>query len=212
MPSYFSNQSPRTFAPKPKYAVKFWIERGMRPDEVDALAIIKARAERYLAEPPPRVEGKVRLGDSREANTFNDVPNARFVVTSPPYYGMRTYLPDQWLRLWFLGGPDYVEYRQPEGQLEHTGAEHFATEMGRVWRNVASRTTQGARLIIRYGGIHDRDAEPMDLLKASLVDSGWRMLTAKAVPDSDSGRRQVRQFQRDPKKAITEHDVYCHRA
>lgn len=211
-PSYFSNQSPRTFAPKPKYAVKFWTALDMRPIDVDVLSIIKARADRYLAEPPPNVEGKVQLGDSRSADTFADMPKARFVVTSPPYFGMRTYLPDQWLRLWFLGGPDYVEYRQPEGQLEHSGADHFAAEMGRVWKNVAGHTTKSARLIIRYGGIHDRDAEPMDVLKKSLVDSGWTMKTAKAVPDSDSGRRQVRQFQAVPKAAITEHDVYCHRA
>lgn len=43
---------------------------------------------------------------------------------SPPYYGMRTYLPDQWLRLWFLGGPDYVEH-----QLKHSGAVSFAAGM-----------------------------------------------------------------------------------
>jgi len=30
-PSYFSNQSPRTYAPKPRYAVKFWQERGLKP-------------------------------------------------------------------------------------------------------------------------------------------------------------------------------------
>lgn len=211
-PSYFSNQSPRTFAPKPAYAVKFWTERGMIPSVVDVVAIIKARAERYLADALPNVEGMVRLADSREADTFNAVPEARFVVTSPPYYGMRTYLPDQWLRLWFLGGPDHVEYRQPQGQLQHTGAKHFSNEMNQVWKNVAKRTTKNARLIIRYGGIHDREGKPMDVLKASLNDSGWRIVTAKAAPDSDSGRRQVRQFQTDPKKAITEHDVYCHRA
>jgi DNA methylase len=210
--SYFSNQSPRTFAPKPNYAVNFWTARDMRPVLVDVLSIIKTRADRYLAEPPPNVEGKVRLGDSRMADTFTDMPKARFVVTSPPYIGMRTYLPDQWLRLWFLGGPDYVEYRQPEGQLEHSGARHFSAEMGRVWKNVAVNTTKSARLIIRYGGIHDRDADPMQVLRNSLVDSGWTMKTAKAVPDSDSGRRQVRQFQAVPKTAITEHDVYCHRA
>lgn len=211
-PSYFSNQSPRTFAPKPKYAVKFWTARDMRPEDIDVLAIIKTRAERYLAERPPDVQGIVQLADSREAATFDDVPRARFVVTSPPYYGMRTYLPDQWLRLWFLGGPDCVEYRQPQEQLEHTGAARFAAEMGRVWKNVATRTAEGVRLIIRYGGIHDRNAEPMDVLRASLVDSGWRIVTAKAAPDSDTGRRQVRQFQTTPKKAITEYDVYCHRA
>ena len=184
----------------------------MRPVDVDVLSIIKTRADRYLAEPPPNVEGSVRLGDSRVADTFADMPKARFVVTSPPYFGMRTYLPDQWLRLWFLGGPDYVEYRQPKEQLEHSGADHFAAEMGRVWKNVADHTTETARLIIRYGGIHDRDAEPMDVLKKSLVDSGWKMKTAKAVPDSDAARRQVIQFGAKPKKAITEHDVYCYRA
>src|SRR5207302_10451457 len=59
-PSYFSNQSPRTFAPKPNYAVKFWTARGMRPDAVDVLGVIKVRADRYLAEPPPDVEGMVQ--------------------------------------------------------------------------------------------------------------------------------------------------------
>lgn len=211
-PSYFSNQSPRTFAPKPGYAAKFWTQHGMVPTDVDVVAIIRTRAERYLAEPPPAVEGMVQLADSREPDTFSSVPKARFVVTSPPYYGMRTYLPDQWLRLWFLGGPDFVEYHHPHGQLEHTGANHFANEMRRVWQNVAGRTTNDARLIVRYGGIHDREAEPMEVLKASLAGSGWRMVTAKAVPDSDRGRRQVRQFQANPKKGITEYDVYCHRA
>lgn len=211
-PSYFSNQSPRTFAPKPNYAVKFWTERGMRPDAVDVLGVIKARADRYLAEPPPDVEGMVQLADSREADTFRDVPEARWVVTSPPYYGMRTYLPDQWLRLWFLGGPDYVEYRQPQAQLEHTGADHFSAEMARVWKNVGERAAPNARLIIRFGGIHDRDAEPMEVLKSSLADTGWKLVTVKTVPDADHGRRQVRQFQATPRKSIAEHDVYCHRA
>ena len=154
----------------------------------------------------------VQLGDSRKADTFIHIPKAHIVVTSPPYFGMRTYLPDQWLRLWFLGGPDHVDYWQPEGQLAHSGADHFAAEMGHVWKNVASHTTKGARLIIRYGGIHDRNAEPMDVLKKSLVGSGWKMVAARAAPDSDGGRRQVRQFQAEPKKAITEYDVYCHHA
>lgn len=210
-PSYFSNQSPRTFAPKPNYAVKFWTQRGMRPDAVDVLGIIKARADRYLAEPPPDVEGMVHLADSRESDTFRNVPEARWIVTSPPYYGMRTYLPDQWLRLWFLGGPDDVSYRQSDTQLEHTGAAHFSAEMARVWKNVAKRAVRDARLIIRFGGIHDRNAEPMDVLQDSLVETGWKLVMVKNVPDADRGRRQVRQFQAQPKKSIAEHDVYCHR-
>lgn len=208
-PSYFSNQAPRTFAPKPKYAVKFWAARGMRPDHVDVLAIIKDRADRYLASRPPDVDGVVHLADSRKSEAFRDTPKAGWIVTSPPYYGMRTYLPDQWLRNWLLGGPDCVEYAQPAGQLEHTGADHFASELSLVWKNLRSRSTSNTSLVIRFGGIHDRDAEPMEVLRASLVDSGWRITTTRSVPDADTGRRQVHQFQAAPRKSIAERDVYC---
>jgi DNA modification methylase len=208
--SHFSNQSFRTFAPKPDYAVKFWTERNMLPEEVDVLSIIKIRAERYLSDVLPVVQSKVRLGDSRIIDTFNDMPKARFIITSPPYYGMRTYLQDQWLRLWFLGGSDYVDYRQTESQLEHTGADRFADDLRLVWKNVASFVTSDACLLVRYGGIHSRHVEPMEVLKMSLSGTRWRIVTVRASPNSDRGRRQVRQFQIEPKKAVTEYDVYCH--
>ena len=211
-PSYFSNQSPRTFAPKPKYAVKFWTERNLRPEAVDVAAIIRTRAERYLAEALPKVEGTIRLADSREPETFRRMPKASWIVTSPPYYGMRTYVPDQWLRHWFLGASENVEYRYPGTQIEHTGAAHFSSEMARVWINVGRNSVSSARLIIRFGGIHDRDAEPMDILRDSLANSGWVIVTTKSVPDADTGRRQVRQFQAKPRKGVIEHDVYCRRA
>lgn len=210
-PSYFSNQAPRTFAPKPAYAVKFWRANDMSPDEVDPLAIIGVRAKRYLANAPGAVDGRVLLGDSRLSTTYDRLPKSRFVVTSPPYFGMRTYLPDQWLRLWFLGGANYVEYQQPADQLSHTSADHFASELARVWTNAAHHTSDDARLVIRYGGIHDRNADPMDVLKRSIRGTGWRMKTARVVPDVNNGRRQVRQFQANPKQAKTEYDVYCHR-
>lgn len=37
-PSYFSNQSQRTYAPKPRYAVKFWKRHNLLPEPVDALS------------------------------------------------------------------------------------------------------------------------------------------------------------------------------
>src|SRR5207249_2761998 len=33
--SYFSNQCPRTYAPKPDYAVRFWRKRRMQPRRVN---------------------------------------------------------------------------------------------------------------------------------------------------------------------------------
>ncbi|WP_428261469.1 hypothetical protein [Haliangium sp.] len=176
---------------------------------MDVVEVIATRARRYLGMRPPDVEGITVLADSRAEATFDRLPTPTWVITSPPYYGMRTYIPDQWLRSWFLGGPDKVEYRQPAAQLEHAGADHFAEQLKLVWKNIARRATDHTRLVIRFGGIHDRNAEPMHLLRHSLSTSGWRITTARLVPDADRGRRQVRQFQAMPKKSISEHDVYC---
>jgi hypothetical protein len=40
------------------------------------------------------------------------------LITSPPYYGMRTYVADEWLHNWFVGGPTKVP-DNPAGQLAH---------------------------------------------------------------------------------------------
>ena len=208
-PSHFSNQAPRTFAPKPRYSINFWRTRDLRPKKVDVLKLVKTRAERYLSVRPPNVAGKAILADSRAKETYDNIPSPNWVVTSPPYYGMRTYIPDQWLRSWFVGGPAHVDYKQPAFEVEHSGRHHFANQLGLVWKNVALRSNERTSLVIRFGGIHDRDVNPMDVLRASLIGSGWRITTTRAVPDADRGRRQVRQFQSAPQKGVAEHDVYC---
>lgn len=208
-PSYFSNQAPRTFAPKPGYAVKFWRERGLAPTHVDVLSVITDRANRFLSESLPAVSGSVALADSRTPSAYDGIPSPSWVITSPPYYGMTTYVPDQWLRHWFLGGPDQVVYRQPEAQLQHKSAHQFADQMAMVWSNVHRISNERTRLVVRFGGIHDREADPRGILKASLESSEWRILTARAVPDADHGRRQVRQFCEAPRKGVVEYDFYC---
>jgi hypothetical protein len=65
-PSYFSNHCPRTFAPKPAYAVKYWKRHRMKPPNVDLLAIIRKRAERFLSVTLLRAEGMVLQRDSRK--------------------------------------------------------------------------------------------------------------------------------------------------
>jgi hypothetical protein len=207
-PSYFSNQCPRTFAPKPGYAVRFWYKRGLKAPHVDVLKLIAARAKRYLLTPLPSVDARIVHGDARDPQAFTHAPRARWIITSPPYYGMRSYLPDQWLRNWFLGGPPYVEYEHPE-QLEHTSADDFVDQLADVWRNVARHARDDAKLIVRFGGLHDRNVEPMDLLRESLRDAGWRLRVVRPTREAPHGRRQVLQFLEAPKNQIVEYDVYC---
>lgn len=207
--SHFSNQCPRTYAPKPAYAIRYWRQHGFRPQRVNVLDVVARRAVRYFAHPLP-APGDVRLADSRTSTSLRPrLPKQRFrwIITSPPYYGMRTYVADQWLRHWFLGGPDAVDYRHGQ-QVVHGSPQEFAQDLRKVWRNVADVSAEDARLVIRFGGITDRAADPLDIVKDSLRDSGWRIQTLRAAGSAHSGKRQADTFLRGSSKPRTEYDLW----
>lgn len=209
VPSYFSNQSPRTYAPKPAYAVGFWESRRLKPPCVDIRKLVLRRAARFFETALKPGIGNVWLGDARSSRAFSRVPrNVSWFVTSPPYYGMRTYLPDQWLRLWFLGGEDQVDYSQ-KGQVQHSSPEIFAADLHRVWVNCLGRASPRARLVIRFGGINDRRADSLEILRNSLRHSGWRIQTRSAAGTARNGRRQADSFSRSTTKPRDEFDLWA---
>lgn len=207
-PSHFSNQSPRTFAPKPDYATRFWRSRQMLPPDVDVTAVIKRRAARYLTQTPDRTDSSIAKGDSRIFDFSNEQP-FDWVITSPPYYGMRTYIPDQWLRFWFLGGPNTVEYSPPKEELAHNSADAFVANLAAVWNNVASACRSKAQLVARFGAINERKADPRELMRESLAMAGWRLRTACRAGSANDGRRQAVQFRLKSSSPITEYDFYA---
>ena len=208
--SYFSNQSPRTYAPKPSYATRFWKRRNCAPAKVDPLDIIERRASRYYGSLPDG-KGGVRLGDSRVArNLVPDCGNPRFswIITSPPYYGMRTYIPDQWLRHWFLGGPDRVDYTN-ECQLLHSSPDEFARDLRTVWNNAAGVSAPDATMVVRFGGITARRTDPRELAKASFRNSAWRLTTIKRAGSAREGKRQADAFLRNRTNPVVEFDLWA---
>ena len=208
-PSYFSNQSPRTYAPKPSYAVRFWKHHMLIPSHRDILRIVERRAYRYYSTQYV-TRGAVRLADSRAPSSImlSDDDLYDWVITSPPYYGMRTYISDQWLRHWFLGGPDTVDY-SCSSQVSHSSPEEFANNLRMVWQNVAHATRPEASLIVRFGGISDRRVEPLDLLMHSLEGSGWLVSSTSLAGSAHAGKRQADTFLRKRTKPITEYDVWA---
>jgi hypothetical protein len=88
------------------------------------LQVLRRKLDRLEADQLPRSAtlSDARQGDSRKADSL---PAAKrdftVVVTSPPYYGMKTYVEDQWLRNWLLGGPDHVVYAQSVQFLRDPG-------------------------------------------------------------------------------------------
>jgi hypothetical protein len=208
-PSYLSNQMPRTYASKPDYAVKFWRSRDLTPVRVNTLTVIRRKAERLLGELPPKVVGRVILGD---ATTSIERMRSKFdlIVTSPPYYGMRTYVPDQWLRAWFVGGPPQVPYAAGTvGQITLQPSQlAFTSALAMTWRAVARRSHMGAKLAVRFGTIPSAKTDPEKMILASLRESaaGWVVRDVCPVQPPAKKNRQASQF-RTAGAAVSEVDV-----
>src|SRR5207244_4188122 len=119
--------------------------------------------------------GQVIRGDSRDSAVLARITKpVDWVITSPPYYGMRTYLPDQWLRLWFLGGLAEVEYSN-HNQVAHSSTQQFEAELRQVWKNLWKICSPKANLIVRFGSINDRPVDPLSIIENSITDSGWQI-------------------------------------
>jgi hypothetical protein len=108
-----SNQLRQTKAMSPKYAVRWWRERGYRPPRIDPIEFLHKKMQwRYAKGVPRTTRSTVYLGDSVSIlSQLNGRLAARrlqrpsLLLTSPPYFGVTNYHYDQWLRLWLLGGP-----------------------------------------------------------------------------------------------------------
>jgi len=192
VPTYLSNQMPRTFATKPRPAVAFWHRSGLRPRRVDVLAAIHRRARYVLQAIPVSVPGSIHEADSRHAGGLKISGPVRWIVTSPPYLGMRTYRPDQWLRHWFLGGTPDVDY-STTGMLPPGPRDAFVTGLADVWRSVAGFAAPGAQLSIRFGALPSVPTDPEAVLRDSLVHSkaGWRVVSVTSAGPATRGRRQA---------------------
>lgn len=215
--SYFSNQAPRTYAPKPRYAANYWRSKGILPERVDIFNIIKVRAERYFGNRIPSVLSAFVLGDSRNNQSYIKLDailkkagqKVSWIVTSPPYYGMRTYYADQWLRNWFLGGPDKVDYFGAE-QLEHSSPIVFTENLRQVWRNSATLCADDAFMAVRFGGINDRKVDYEAIVVNSFKDTPWEVFSIRDAGVPPRGRRQADTFS-IVTKPLREIDVFVSR-
>jgi hypothetical protein len=214
---YFSNQMPRTYASKPDYAVRFWEQRNLKAPEIDVLRVLRRKIERLvgLEQKSPCSISHVLHGDAQSEELFQSISTApSIVITSPPYYGMRTYVQDQWLRNWFLGGPDSIDYSAGP-QLDHGGQQAFAASLGKVWRNIANTaaSSKSLHMYVRFGIIPSATVNAKKLFKDSLVESGiaWRLVSTRTAESADAGKRQADQMKAESAAAI-EFDFHVVRA
>jgi hypothetical protein len=199
---------PRTYSSKPGSAVRYWKKHDLKPPKVDVLDVVRRRAMHSLSSVPPTTPGYVRQGDAVTDICKID-RQFKWVITSPPYYGMRTYTPDQWLRNWFLGGSPIVTYEVP-GDLQHTGEDVFIGSLAKVWKATAAKCEDGAQLVIRFGSIPSFKKDPRELIQRSLNESysGWSLDSVVPAGFPSSSSRQASQFSL-PGNCIEEMDFYA---
>lgn len=207
---YLSNQMPRTYSSKPNYSVKYWTERNMKPPKLSLLDVVRRRAYFTFLTIPQPVPGGVFFADSRHINLEKLGLGFKWVITSPPYFGMRNYAADQWLRNWFFGGPSIVAY-DGKTQIRTEERLKFIGELAKVWSNVSSICDPGSHLIVRFGALPSLSTDPRILLKESLkvANCGWRITTIQNAGFSTQGRRQAEQFGCRIGTPVKEVDLYA---
>lgn len=210
--SYLSNQMQRTFSPKPDYAIKFWSERNLTAPNVNVLSAVERKLRRIARDrqwPSKSLLTDVVLGDATQQATLESLPQGLdLVITSPPYYGMRTYVQDQWLRNWFLGGFPQVDYSD-EIRLPSSSTSAFAEALGRTWSNIAHKASSEVHLYVRFGAIPSRTVDSKRVLLNSLESTSlrWRIISVRSASTAEAGKRQVRQM-RTHTSASNEFDIH----
>lgn len=135
------------------------------------------------------------------------------VITSPPYYGMNTYEEDQWLRIWFLGGPNTVKYGN-KNQLSHHCPEDFTRAMAKVWDRIGDHARPELAMVVRFGGIGSHKSDYRQIMADSLEYSKhhWRTVSTRNAGVAADGKRQAETMgDRGAKStSIEERDFYVH--
>jgi hypothetical protein len=207
--SYFSNQMPRTISTKPGYSVRFWKERGLAPPERDVFELLRRRAEFRYESPPPAGDAIVLHRDMRDlAHMTDDLPTPiNCAIMSPPYLDVTNFEEDQWLRLWFLGGPTYPTCGRVSRDDRHGTSDAYWRFIADMWRSIGQVMGARSNVVIRLGS---RITGPDNLQKLLVASSRFSGRPIKLIHHevSQLKNRQTDAFRPGTKGCLVEID--CH--
>ncbi len=207
--SYLSNQMPRTISTKPRYSVKFWKERGLRPPARDAFRLLRRQLEYRYESEVPKGQAMVWQMDMRELPRVRTMlpKEIACAITSPPYFNVTSFEEDQWLRLWFLGGAPHPTYRKVSRDDRHENSAAYWKMIGDMWRTLGLVLAPKADVVVRLGGKGYSPERLVNALTASSAVTRRRVrLVAHEV--SEIKNRQTEVFRPGSKGCMLEVD--CH--
>lgn len=204
-PSFMSNQMPHTISTKPAYSVRFWRRHGFKAPRRDCFDLLLRQAGFRYASSPPDGMAKILHMDMRELPRMSLTESIRCVITSPPYFDVTSYHEDQWLRRWFLGGPDHPTRM---GTEERTAdPERYWRLISDMWRSLGLVVGRKTDVVIRIGAVRTSPEKLAKQLAGTAVASGRTVrLVSKTI--SEIRRRQTDSFR--PGTVGCRVEVDCH--
>jgi hypothetical protein len=197
---------PRTISTKPAYSVRWWREKKCLPPHRDVFSILRRAAHYRYESAPPATRGRIVQGDARDAGALLKAYKDRvnLVITSPPYLDITDYHEDQWLRLWFLGGPSRPIAGQGKDD-RHRRVDAYWQFLLESWTGVVPLLHRSAQVVIRIGGTRLSEKELSAGLFSSLNATGRRFKLAEPRRTIiRNGQRRI--FQKAPVTASVEYD------
>lgn len=204
---YLSNQMPRTISTKPLYSVGYWSKRGLVAPERDAFKLLREAVNFRYASQRPSLVGRAVHGDMRTLPRAWVGEAPRLIVTSPPYRAVTSYEEDQWLRLWFLGGPETPSKAQITRDDRHVRVADYWRFIGDFWRVAAAVLAPSGHVVMRVGAT---DVAP-DVLSRQLAAStvmASRPTRVVSIGHSEIGRRQTDAFRPGSRGCVFEVDMH----
>jgi len=207
--SYLSNQMPRTISTKPDYSMRFWEQRGLLPPRRDVFSLLRERARFRYRSVPPIQRAKVLHCDMRRLPNCSAIENEtiKCVITSPPYMDVTNFEEDQWLRLWFLGGPDKPTRGRVSRDDRHTNASAYWEFIADMWRSLGRVMAANAHAVVRIGSRTLKPDVLCDTLMATSVFSG-RYTTLVSADVSELKNRQTDTFRPGTSGCLVEVDAH----
>lgn len=203
-----SNRMPRTISTKPGYSVRWWSAKGLVAPERATFEIVRRTSAFRLSEAGAQMKGKVKCQDVRRASVvFPELRGkVRLIVTSPPYLDTTDYREDQWLRLWFLGGPHQPSRNKSDDR--HTNVGRYWKFLSEAWGGCAALVCRGAIIIVRIGGTKLPKEDLAAGLKSSLLDGldGFAIKPLHEGLTTEIKNRQTSTFRPGTSSRRYEHD------
>lgn len=208
-PNCLSNRMPRTISTKPEYSVKWWRARGLSAPERSTFTVLRSMIKFRMQERPPELSGYVKLRDARlSGRAFPSLKEkVSLIVTSPPYLDTTDYNEDQWLRLWFLGGPELPMSGKSRDD-RHTNPGDYWSFLQEAWAGVEPLVKRGAHVVVRIGGtrIPKQDLSEGVLQSLQSGFKGYRVKALHAGATTEIRNRQTNVFRPGTSAARFEHD------